>query len=54
MNKMSPVPACFFADTVLLLLFVIEREGFMEDECALSCLDYCVRNLGLVLKVCYS
>jgi hypothetical protein len=33
---------------------VIEREGFAEDECALSCLDYCIRNLGLILKVCYS
>jgi hypothetical protein len=54
MNKFSPVPAHFFADSVLLLLLVIEREGFTEDECALSCLDYCIRNLGLILKVCYS
>lgn len=49
-NKISPVPVHLFADSVLLLLFVVEREGFTEDECALSCLDYCVRNLGLILK----
>ena len=53
-SKISPLLAHCFADSVLLLLFVIEREGFAEDECALSCLDYCIRNLGLILKVCYS
>jgi len=54
MNKISPVPALLFTDSVLLLLLVIEREGFAEDDCALSCLDYCIRNLGLILKVCYT
>jgi hypothetical protein len=54
MDTTSPVLIHCFADSVLLLLLVIEREGFAEDDCALSCLDYCVRNLGLILKVCYS
>jgi hypothetical protein len=55
-NEMeSPVPQMhLFADSVLLLLFVIKREGLEEDECALSCLDYSIRNLGLVFKVCTS
>jgi hypothetical protein len=52
-NRMgSPVPQIhMFADSVLLLLAVIKREGIQENECALSCLDYCIRNLGLILKV---
>ncbi|XP_021914752.1 uncharacterized protein LOC110827415 isoform X2 [Zootermopsis nevadensis] len=47
----SPGPQMhLFADSVLLFLFVIKREGIQENECALSCLDYSIRNLGLVLK----
>jgi hypothetical protein len=56
MNKVeSPVPQMhLFADSVLILLSVIKRESIQEDECVLSCLDYCIRNLGLVMKVCTS
>jgi hypothetical protein len=55
MNKMeNTVPQILtFADSVLLLLTVIKREGIQEDDRALTCLDYCIRNLGLVLKVSY-
>jgi hypothetical protein len=55
-NKVeSPVPQMhLFADSVLILLSVIKRENIQEDECVLSCLDYCIRNLGLVMKVCTS
>jgi hypothetical protein len=41
-----------FADSVSLLLTLIKRKGIQENECVLSCLDYCIRNLGLILKVC--
>lgn len=52
MNKLeSSVPLInIFADSVLLLLTVIKQKGIQENECVLSCLDYCIRNLGLILK----
>jgi len=55
-NKMeSCLPQMhLFPDSVALLLFMIRREDLQEDECALSCLDYSIRNLGLILKVCTS
>jgi hypothetical protein len=41
-----------FADSVLLLLTVLQMEGTQDSASALTCLDYCIRNLGLILKVC--
>jgi hypothetical protein len=53
-NKMenSVAQLLVFADSVLLLLTVIKMEGMQDNERARTCLDYCVRNLGLILKVC--
>jgi hypothetical protein len=41
-----------FVDAVFLLCTVIKRKGFEENDCAVSCLEYCIGNLVSVLKVC--
>ncbi|KAJ9597538.1 hypothetical protein L9F63_011596 [Diploptera punctata] len=39
-----------FLNSVLLLTSVLKKEEVVENDCVLSCLDYCVRNLCIVTK----